>query len=186
MADPTPTFTFQFDLDEAEQVRGSRAVLLRNRTFLITLGVLMLLPVAATVIFLLELLAQSVDLSVVIAAWIAVPLVGALNIYNVPRQVTKGVRKNNRAAMGPHTYTLTASGLAATSTGASANIEWANIHAIRESREFFLFYFASNWAHLLPKRVVGDEALPSLRSALRSWAGERAHLPSEADPSHRR
>lgn len=170
------SFTFEFEVAEDEHVRASRAVAFRRPA---TKGVLAFLVAAAVVVSALfagGVLGALQDCwLILLTAWAA--LVGGIaGSYAAPKSVVQNLRKNNRAAAGPHVYNLTDAGLEMRSPGAATSLQWANIPEVYETREFLLFYFSAGWAQLLPKRVVPADALVSLRAALVEWVGPRARL----------
>jgi len=165
-------YTFEFELDEGEQVRASRVVAFRRRAMKATLAVFAAIAILATLAFVSGLI-ESVF--VLVLGWGC--LVGGLaGAYAAPKSAVKSLRKNNRAVAGPHTYVITPDGLDMRSLGATSTLQWANVFEVYESREFLFFYFAAQWAQVLPKRVIPAETLVPLRSAIQGWAGARAHL----------
>ena len=179
-------FTFEFESDEAESVRASRAVTHRMRSVRISYVVFASFFVIglAGLVSVLIMIRRGDDVGAPFIPFLLViaGLVGALSLYRAPRVTIRNLRKNNRAALGPHMYVFGGSGFTTKSTGASSTFEWANVPEALETREFILFYISKTWAVMLPKRVVKPEELPAFRAAVRGWVGERAHL-QEGPPS---
>jgi hypothetical protein len=170
------TFTFEFTVETAEQVRASRIMYHRQRSTRVTYAFFVALPA-------LVLVFQAVSLSSGRAGWwpgVLIVLVtcaaAIVATYLSPRWTVASLRKNNRAAGGPHTYKLSSLGLEASAPGTTTTFEWANVAECYESNEFLFLYISKGFAALLPRRVVKPEDLPSLRVALREWLGEKAHL----------
>jgi len=170
------TFTFEFTIESAEQVRASRVMSHRLRSTRVTYAFFLALPV-------LVLAFQAVNLSsgrsgrwpgVLIVLVLSAAAIAATHLN--PRWVVANLRKNNRAAGGPHTYKFSSAGFAASAPGATTTFEWANVAECYESSEFLFLYFSKGFAALLPRRVVKPDDLPRLRAALREWLGEKAHI----------
>jgi hypothetical protein len=132
---------------------------------------------------LLILALQAISLSSGRAGWwpgvLIVLVASAAGIaagYMSPRWMVANLRKNNRAAGGPHTWKFSSLGLEASAPGTTTTFEWANVAEAYEANEFLFLYISKGFAAFLPKRVVRPEELPSLRTALRGWLGEKAHL----------
>jgi len=104
-------------------------------------------------------------------------LIGGLAAgYFSPYWIVRSLRKGNRAAAGPHTYTFADHGLDARSPGTTTSLQWANIVEAYETKEFLLFFVSPAWAVLLPKRVVPETDVPGFKAALQRWLGEKARL----------
>jgi hypothetical protein len=72
----------------------------------------------------------------------------------------------------PHVYTFSDAGLEMTGGPRTVSLRWDGIVSVGETREFFLFYVAKNWAHYLPKRVIGgSERESELREFVESKTG---------------
>jgi YcxB-like protein len=178
------TFAFEYELGQAEQVRATRLMYHRRRdtrlTYAFLIGCLSL--VAGFHAFLRAQGREGWKTGVAIVT--AAVAGGIAASYFSPYWMVKNIRKNNRAATGPHTYRLSDSGLQTTSPGIATSVEWSNVAEAYESREFILFYVSKGLALLLPKRVVPDQELVRLRLALQSWLGQRGV--SRARSMHRR
>lgn len=173
------SFTFDFHLDQPEQVRATRILYHRRWSTRATYAIFLLLSLIGPGLYVRDLLLGRPGWFLGLGIIVTAAGGGAAAAYMSPYWMVRALRKNNRAAAGPHKYTLHDRGLETISPGATATIEWTNIVEVYETREFLLLYLANAWATLLPKRIVPAEELPRLRIALRAWVGERAHL-SEA------
>ena len=171
-------FVFEFELPADEQVRASRLISLRRPITMVMAAASVLAALLGTVAFATDQAWGAYDPQFLLALGWCFPMSVVAGLFIGPPVQVRALRKNNRAAAGPHVYRLTDSGLAMSSTGATASLTWDNVVRVVESREFILFYFAKSWAQLLPKRVVSPELLPTLRSALTQWVGARARLMS--------
>jgi YcxB-like protein len=170
------THSFTFELGAAEHARASRLVNLRRPVVKAMIGVSAVVALVGTGVF------ASGHVWVVEDRWLflllawCIPVSVLLGLIIGPRVQARSMRRQNRAATGPHTYTLTDTGLEMSSTGTTTSLQWENVVEVFESQEFVLFYVAKTWAQLLPKRVIPQESLPSLRTDLVRWVGERAHV----------
>jgi hypothetical protein len=167
---------FQFEIPEGEQVRASRVLLHRQP---IIRWMYVLFPLGAVAFFLIDVYAlphkdRAFPLTAVIVA--AAAISGVTVLYRSPRVAVRAHRANNRAAAGPHTFLFADSGLEASSPGALATYEWANIAEVTETAEFLFFSISKGQAMVLPKRAIPAEQLAPLRELLRSKLSERAHL----------
>ena len=170
------SFSFEYQLDQPEQVRASRVLHHREWSTRAMYGIFVVLFLIAVGLYVRDpWLAQTGAVLGLITIVAAAPC-GAVAVYMSPYWMVRSLRKNNRAAAGPHRYSLHDRGLDISSPGTTATIEWANIVKVHETREFLLLYVSARWATLMPKRVVSAEELPRLRAALHGWVGERARL----------
>jgi hypothetical protein len=173
------TFAFEYELGQAEQVRATRLMYHRRRdtrlTYAFLLGSLILV-----VAFHAFLRAQgregwSTGVAIVVAAVAG----GIAASYLSPYWMVKNIRRNNRAATGPHAYRLSDAGIQTTSPGTTTSVEWSNVAEAYESREFMFFYVSKGMALMLPKRVVPAQDLVGLRRSLQSWLGPRSNVVEE-------
>ena len=166
------SFTFHFELATDEQVRASRLINLRRPVIKSMLAGSVALGLAATGAFVTGVAWPFQDASNLVLAW-CIPVGVLAGLFLGPQVQVQALRRRNRTAAGAHVFSLTDAGLNMSSLGASATLQWENVVEVFESREFILFYFASSFAQVLPKRVVPQESLPSLRAALAHWVGKR-------------
>jgi YcxB-like protein len=174
MTENDERFTFEFEIGQAEQVRAARVMLFRQRSTKVLYAFLFLCLLIFVVAEILARFAGRERWPWGIPLLLLVASIAAIVGYYSPIETIKNIRKSNRAAAGPHVFTLTDGGVEAVSPGARGTIEWPNFAEIYESKESFLLYFSKGQAVLLPKRAVPD--VPSLRRAFRRWVGERARL----------
>ncbi|HET7551389.1 MAG TPA: YcxB family protein [Gemmatimonadaceae bacterium] len=72
-------------------------------------------------------------------------------------------------------FRLSDAGLQMSAGNTSTTVGWDVVLEARETREFFLFFFAKRRAYYLPKRAVGDAVEQELvRDLLRAALGQRA------------
>lgn len=166
------TFSYEFELAQAEQVRASRVVFNRRISTRISYVVV---PLAMGLLgawghYATGGRATAEILPVVLAG--ATASVAA--IYATPYWAVRALRRKNRAAVSVQRYELAPSGISASALGASGAMSWQNVVEARETTEFLLFYVSVAWAYLLPKRVIPQADLPQLRDSLREGLGERA------------
>jgi hypothetical protein len=169
-------FSFHFQLEQSEQVKACRIMYHRRWSTRAVYGMFGILLVLVSALYVRDLWRRGEGWTVGVVVVGLACLAGVTAAYVSPYFMVRNLRKNNRAAAGPHTYQLSATGLNATAPGATTSIEWANVAEAYETRDFFFLYIAKGMAILLPKRAVTAAQLPSLRSSLRSWIAERAHL----------
>lgn len=170
------SFVFEFELPSGEHVRASRLISLRRPVTKVMVTASVVAAFMGTAAFATEQSFGAYDPTFLLALGWCFPISVGAGLFIGPPVQVRALRQNNRAAAGPHVYKLTDAGLEMSSPGATATLTWANVVKVVESREFFLFYFAKSWAQVLPKRVVPQESLPSLRTALTQWVGSKARL----------
>lgn len=168
----TAPLTYQFHLDPAETVRASRLVLQRGRfawmhrfvwPLLLGLAILSLitgdswrdlrlLGIVALLLGSLQLLAPIIQRWQVRRSYAEMPTARSMQVYH-----------------------FSDAGLQMSAGAASTTIGWDVVLEARETREFFLFFFAKRRAYYLPKRAVGDAAEQRhLRDLLRMALSSRA------------
>jgi hypothetical protein len=168
----TAPLTYQFYLDPAETVRASRLVLQRARfawmhrfTWPLLLGLavlslatghswrdLQLLGIVALLLGSLQLLAPIIQRWQIRRSYAEMPTAREAQVFHI-----------------------SGAGLKMSAGTASTTIGWDVVLEARETREFFLFFFAKRRAYYLPKRAVGGaEDQRILRDSLRTALGSRA------------
>jgi hypothetical protein len=101
-------------------------------------------------------------------ALVGVPL---LHRLNVRRQ-----RSGNAALTGQQSITFSPDGFRALGDLQNTSVLWPGVHAVVETRRFFLIYLSELHFVFLPKAVIPDG--PALRTLLQKHLGERAQLAS--------
>jgi YcxB-like protein len=99
-------------------------------------------------------------------ALVVVPL---LHLLNVRQQ-----RSGNAALTGQQSITFSPDGFRAWGDLQNTSVLWPGIHAVVETRRYFLFYLSEVHFFFLPKAIVPDAS--ELRALLREHIGERARL----------
>jgi hypothetical protein len=117
------------------------------------------------------------DSSMALLAFIPLPI-GATFVYFSAYLAAWNLRRQNRAAEGPHTYSFSDAGLTCISPGVKSSLEWTNIAKVAESPEGLFFYISKTAATYLPKHSLREDELVRLRTDLRRWVGDRAALRS--------
>ena len=169
-------FTFEYSVDQREQVRASQIMYHRKWSTRAVYAFFLLLLLTGPGLYLRDLALGRRGWLAGMAIIVTAAVAGAGASYLSPYWMIRSLRKNNRSAAGPHRYHLHPTGIDVTSPGASATLEWANIVEAYETPEFLFFYFSKSWATMLPKRVVSADELLHLRTALRGWLGDKARL----------
>lgn len=169
-------YTLEYSIDQPEQVRASRIMYHRRWSVRVVYGIFVLFILVAAVLGGRSYAAGQERLSAGFVLVIVMAVVGITGMYWSPYWQIRSLRRKNRGAAGPHTYKLHDGGVGMESPGATSTVEWANVNEVFESVEFFFLYMSEGWATLLPKRAIPTEDLPRLRTALRTWVGDRAHL----------
>ena len=165
--------SFEFMLDEAEQVRVGRLVDRRRRKlhWWRLLGLtLVLVPVVCTVLLgwpLASLTQYLVALAVVSALALMVPLIQRWQVQRMFRE--------SPALRGPLTYELKPSGFALRTPLTSAEVSWDAIREAIETPDMFVMFLTQRFAYYIPKRVIGSRA-SELRAFLADRLGDRAFM----------
>lgn len=166
------SFSFQFELGQAEHVRATRIIYNRRWS---TRALYVVLLIFTVVLALLWLSGAGTDDPLTFTG--SCGLVGAATAaYLGPFFAVRGIRKKSRSAAGPYVYLVGETGIDVQAPGVSLSILWANVVEVYETSAFLLFYVSTASAMLLPKRIVRDDELPSLKAALGKWVGEKVRL----------
>ena len=179
------TFTFEYELDNAEHVRAARVMFNRRRDTKLTYAFLAFcLVFVAAAHFWLQSRGREGWLPGLII--MAIAMVGGIaGLQMTPSSTVANMRKNNRSIAGPHVIALGADGLKGHSPGVASSFEWANITEAVETKEFVFLYISKGMAMFIPKRVIAGEDLARVREALHEWIGDRAHTLSPRIPEPR-
>jgi hypothetical protein len=164
--------TYQFHLDPAETVRASRLVLqrggfarLRWLVWPLLLGMAMLYLATGYSWRDLQLLG------------IAALFLGSLELLApiIQRWQVRRTFAEMPTARETQVFRFSDTGLQMSAGASSTTVGWDVVQEARETREFFLLFFAKRRAYYLPKRAVGsadDQRI--LRDLLRTALGSRA------------
>lgn len=163
--------TFEFLLDDGEQVRAAALVARRRggqRVWrwlgLGAVGVLLMLALMLRW-SLLVLWPYVVIIAIVSTAQLFVP--------TVQRWQMRRMFRESPTVRGPLTYSFAETGLSLRTPITSAEIAWAGIEEATETPDMFIMFVGKRFAYYIPKRVVGARE-SQLRSFLRQRLGERA------------
>lgn len=158
----------EFDFDPDEHIRASRAVLalspLRwvNRAF-VTLAVSLLLwRIYAGV-------AQDLsvgEMLIGIAPWAIIATVWLLLIPYLQFRAARNVARTDPSVRGKQIRRVDDDGYHSEGNGISFNIPWHAMPTVRETPEFFLFYYNKNCAYYLGKARLSAEQLASVRTLI--------------------
>lgn len=148
------SLSFEFMLDEAEQVRAGRLVELRRHETKAwrRLGAsLVVLP------FVLAF-ALGWPLAALGSYLVALAFVGMLALLMQPVQRWQARRmfRESPALRGPLTYELKPSGFALRTPLTSAEVSWDAIREASETPDMFVMFLTRRLAYYIPKRVVGS------------------------------
>jgi hypothetical protein len=103
---------------------------------------------------------------------VLMPLVHALKI--------RSHRKRNRSAGSLQTYTITPEAYSLSDSLFDTTLKREAFLKARETKQFFLLYISSRWAHFIPKAAISSGSdLRRIRSIIREKLGSRTHLSAE-------
>jgi hypothetical protein len=175
------TLVFQFQLDAAESVRAQGVLTREMRSFQISSVVLCALPVSVFATSLWS--GSSVPRALVSSMPMAVTLL-VMFLLVMPWLQRRAVRKTFVATPSfrhPQTYEFSERGLAMSNPLASSALRWEGIVRVRETSEFFLFYFSKRYAYFLPKRVFRNA---SEEAELRAFVASHVHASAPPLSNH--
>lgn len=163
---------YQFHLDPAETVRASRLVLQRGRSAWLRWLVWPLL-LGMAILYLVTGYSWR-DLQLL---GIAALFLGSLEVLApiIQRWQVRRTFAEMPTTRSTQLFHFSDAGLQMSAGAASTTVGWDVVLEARETREFFLFFFARRRAYYLPKRAVGKaEDQRILRDFLRVVLGSRA------------
>jgi len=110
-------------------------------------------------------LAQNLfPLSFLVLLWAVLPLISARRQFVTRPYLAEAV-----------TYSFNAAGVQLTALSFSSSMNWAIFRAIRETKNAFLFYSASNIAHVVPKHFFSSEGeIAAWRAAVTAWMAPKS------------
>ena len=85
-------------------------------------------------------------------------------------------RRNNPNVVSGFHYDLSAAGFRTQCGSVDSTVAWPGLMRIVETGDFFLAYLAKNAAHYIPKRVLTDNDMRTLRRLLREHVPEKMVL----------
>jgi hypothetical protein len=89
--------------------------------------------------------------------------------------------RRNRTLLGMQHQALTADGVTCSGEAFNTTLGWQAIHKAVETKRFFFLFFSARGAFFIPKARIRSEAeLEQLRSVLRTYLHDKAHLQSTA------
>lgn len=163
--------SFEFMIDEAEQVRVATLVSRRGRGSRVWRRVrvaVLALPFILALVF-------RWPLSVVEPYLGVLALVGVLTLLmpSIQRWQAGRLFRESPALRGPLTYELKMGGFALRTPLTSAEVSWEAIREAIETPDMFVMLLTQRFAYYIPKRVVGSRAA-ELRAFLVAQLGDRA------------
>lgn len=179
----TAPLIYQFHLDPAETVRASRLVLQGGRSAWLRWLVWPLL-LGMAILY----LATGYSWRDLQLLGIAALFLGSLEVLApiIHRWQVRRIFAGMPTARSTQVFHFSDAGLQMSAGAASTTVGWDVVLQARETREFFLFFFAKRRAYYLPKRAVGStEDQQILRDFLRTALGSRAASIAEARLSPR-
>ena len=177
-----PTFapvTVSGSLTFRMHYRATRAVATRRRATLFGYGFFVVLPIL-TLILMLSTGHDTTSPGIFgLPAWVAlsggpyfmlvlIPLIHATNVWQI--------RRRNASIRGVLTFTLSPVGFESRGQAFESKLRWDAFHRVVETREFFLFYISSSWAHFIPKSFATPSEVECIRAVVRQFAGGKAKL----------
>jgi len=92
------------------------------------------------------------------------PITTALNVWLY--------RRRNRTVGGRQTFALDSRGIHISSPAFDVALNWSAISRVAETKRFFLFFFSSQSARFLPKRVISSaDELQAVRDLIATNLG---------------
>ena len=175
-ADSSVSITFE--LPEAEQVRGSRAVIHHRRwpwiwysICAVLAGGTFLRMIWKAVHYPGDQWAADLPLMFLFCIW-------AGCVYAAPWMTVRQMRKNLPIHQGPHTLVVSGAGIEGRSPHITSSLDWTLIREVAETREFLLFFTQKNYAAIVPKRVLSPETALALRHMVEHYALPQCPVPT--------
>ena len=78
--------------------------------------------------------------------FVLLPLTQAFQVWSM--------RRRNASIREVLTFVISPEGFECHGRTFDTKIRWDAFHKVVETREFFLFYIAANWAHCIPKEII--------------------------------
>jgi hypothetical protein len=167
------SLTVTFELPWAEQVRASRVLTHGLRSTWLAYGLFGFMSLAALVVWVAA--GPSFPLHLALLG-VGGPLFVMAIIYLSPSFAVWETRRQMPTHQGPHTWTLSRTGLAIASPHTTRSLEWCLVMEVRQVREFWLFRITKGAAYVLPRRVLDEPTEASLRTHLQDWVGARVAM----------
>ncbi len=97
-----------------------------------------------------------------------------------PAILRMDTERRPRLAGSLQTYTITPEAYSLSGSLFDTTLKWDAFLKARETKQFFLLYVSSRWAHFIPKAAISSGSdLCRIRSIIREKLGSRAHLSAE-------
>ncbi|HEY4283185.1 MAG TPA: YcxB family protein [Chthoniobacterales bacterium] len=91
--------------------------------------------------------------------------------------------RRNRTLLGMQHQAFTADGVTCSGEAFNTTLSWQAIHKAVETKQFFFLFFSARGAFFIPKvRIRATSELEQLRSVLRTYLHDKAHLQTTAQP----
>ena len=162
---------FEFQSSFGDQYWASLAALRRSP---LQIALASVFPVFGIVLVVWALMAKTATISVFIELpfFLAFkPIITALNVWLY--------RRRNRTVGGMQTFTLDSNGIHISNPAFDVALKWSGISKVSETKRFFLFFFSSQSARFLPKRVITSaDELQAIRNLIATNLGTHAALNS--------
>lgn len=172
-----PLYTFDWRLGEHAHVIG---LLVRERFRSGLWRVIRLLVISVLAVAAVGTVASGLlgDLASALRLGFLVILVGGMTFWFeklTGRVRAWQVRRMDPAVRHPISLALEESGLRVITEAAETRLRWDGLHKVRETPDFFMFYYSPRIAYYLPKRVLSGQAeIDAVRASI------QGRLPSEA------
>ncbi|MGO8791162.1 MAG: YcxB family protein [Terriglobia bacterium] len=159
--------TFEFQPSFGDQYWATLAVIRRSPLLLAVSSVFPVVGIVVTALALWVKTATNLLLIVVPWCFAFTPAITALNLWLS--------RRRNRTVGGIHTFTLDSHGIHSSSPAFDVTLKWSAINRVAETKRFFLFFFSSQAAQFLPKRVISSfDDLQAIRDLIATNLGADA------------
>jgi amino acid transporter len=89
------------------------------------------------------------------------------------------LRRKNPSIEGRQSFEFSSDGMKLAGALYVLDLQWAALHKVVETRDYFLFFTNPNWAFFLPKHALESSQFPEFRRLIESCAPGRAELLSE-------
>jgi hypothetical protein len=159
--------TFEFQSSFGDQYWASLAAIRQSP---LQMALASVFPIFGIVLTVWTLMAKTATISVFIELpfFLAfTPITTAVNVWLF--------RHRNRTVGGMQTFTLDSRGIHISGPAFDVALKWSTISKVAETKRFFLFFFSSQSARFLPKRVISSaDELQAIRDRIATNLGTQA------------
>jgi len=171
--------TITFTVSRQGHWRALRDVTRRTRSYKISIGFFVVLPVLILAFGLM----RSVDIGAFVVDNLAFLLMGPLLVFvgfpYIYRLNVSRAHKHNAVLARPQTFELTAERLVMRGPLHNSDLSWEAIHSVTETKDTFLFFISKYNAHFIPKESLTSDEIQKLRENLSKWLPGRVQIRSD-------